>query len=78
MGQGGAAAGGECRHRRLGSSRTKAAPTPKSILNWPPERSSLLILLQMMDYNVPLGKLNRGMAVLDVVRSAGGCCWAMV
>lgn len=23
----------------------------------------------MMDYNVPLGKLNRGMAVLDVVRS---------
>ena len=26
---------------------------------------------QMMDYNVPLGKLNRGMAVLDVVR----CAW---
>lgn len=24
--------------------------------------------VQMMDYNVPLGKLNRGMAVLDVVR----------
>ena len=24
---------------------------------------------QMLDYNVPLGKLNRGMAVLDVVRS---------
>lgn len=23
----------------------------------------------MMDYNVPLGKLNRGMAVLDVVAS---------
>lgn len=23
----------------------------------------------MLDYNVPLGKLNRGMAVLDVVRS---------
>lgn len=23
----------------------------------------------MMDYNVPLGKLNRGMAVLDVVQS---------
>lgn len=23
----------------------------------------------MMDYNVPLGKLNRGMAVLDVVRA---------
>lgn len=24
---------------------------------------------EMLDYNVPLGKLNRGMAVLDVVRS---------
>lgn len=48
------------------------------IMKWPPERNSLLLTLQMMDYNVPLGKLNRGMAVLDVVRSAGGCCWAMV
>jgi farnesyl diphosphate synthase len=26
----------------------------------------------MMDYNVPLGKLNRGMAVLDVVESLAG------
>lgn len=26
----------------------------------------------MLDYNVPLGKLNRGMAVLDVVRSVRG------
>ncbi|KAI7842723.1 hypothetical protein COHA_003653 [Chlorella ohadii] len=27
---------------------------------------------EMMDYNVPLGKLNRGMAVLDVVQSLAG------
>ncbi|PSC75133.1 farnesyl diphosphate synthase [Micractinium conductrix] len=27
---------------------------------------------EMMDYNVPLGKLNRGMAVLDVLRSVAG------
>jgi hypothetical protein len=29
----------------------------------------VVMALQMLDYNVPLGKLNRGMAVLDVVRS---------
>lgn len=27
---------------------------------------------QMLDYNVPLGKLNRGMAVLDVLRAVTG------
>lgn len=26
----------------------------------------------MLDYNVPLGKLNRGMAVVDVVRAMMG------
>ena len=46
--------------------RTRTAhplPSPQSIV--------LLLLAppQMLDDNVPLGKLNRGMAVLDVVRS---------
>lgn len=28
--------------------------------------------MQMLDYNVPGGKLNRGMAVLDVLRALKG------
>ena len=33
--------------------------------------------MQMLDYNVPGGKLNRGMAVLDVVKALRGkvCLW---
>ena len=36
--------------------------------------------MQMLDYNVPGGKLNRGMAVLDVVKALRGkvCLLAVV
>ena len=32
----------------------------------------IIIALQMLEFNVPGGKLNRGMAVLDVLRAIKG------
>ena len=58
-----------------GWARRGAADWPQSLPNGPMRLPLLMIYSfspQMMDYNVPLGKLNRGMAVLDVVRRC--CC----
>lgn len=38
----------------------------------PAETADTLFALQTLDYNVPGGKLNRGMAVLDVLRALKG------
>jgi hypothetical protein len=42
---------------------------------WVPQTTNAVAWMrEMMDYNVPLGKLNRGLAVLDGELRAAQCC----